>query len=545
MRLIELGMEDVPDDFLGIVAVALRARSGRRVVLVWEGEGAERFFERWVSAGVGHSDEVWIFHVTGWGLVSVPHAMARSGGGVRLFRVQRCLGWEPSDLILRADVYVVAGGSVSANEQAYPVSRIARVISGGGVLIGLSRDAAWVSAAERAGFVGAAGFAGGCGVWAQSFVGRVSQSGWGGVNGRRVAVIGAGLAGSAVADGLARRGVEVDVFDAKGVGREASGNRAAVMVPMVSIDDGLPARLSRWGCDRVRSELGGAGLGVACGVLQLSSNERIRRVCEAGLGGEGFRVVGRRDAAELCGVRGVEGGLWFPEGGWVNPAALCSERLSRHGGAVRFCTARVTGFETSDGCYFVHGEEGRRVGGEYVAVVLATAGVPEWLPWRGGWIGTKLAWGRNVTLEAESLSGLRAVVTGGGYCIPLGGGRVHLGATYEFEAVSAMNDDSAAGVIWQKSVGSFAGEAPRGAWEVRRSMRVLTADRLPMVGRLGELDGVFMACGLGSRGVVWSGVVAELIPALVLAEPPMVPRAWVDALSPNRFAEGKGKGGAT
>jgi glycine/D-amino acid oxidase-like deaminating enzyme len=535
-------MDGVPDGFEAIVSAALRGRVGRRLILVWEGDGAERFFERWVGAGRCGRGEVWIFHVTGCVNASGPHVMNQVAAGGRLIRVQRHPGWEPSDLMLSADVYAVASNAPSAKGDDYPVSRIARVISSGGVLIGPSTDAGWMLAAERAGFVGNAGVILGEGVWARSFVGRSRESKWGGVGGGRVAVIGAGLAGSAVADGLASRGVEVEVFDGSGVGREASGNRAAVMVPMVAMDDGLPARLSRWGFGKVRGELEGDGVGVVCGVLQLSTNERVRRVCEAGLGGEGFRVVGRGEAAELCGVRGVDGGLWFAEAGWVNPARLCAARFSRHRGAVSFRAERVAGFERIDGLYALRGLGGSPLGGGYAAIVLATAGVPDWVPWEGRGVGTKLAWGRNVTLETESFSGLRAVVTGAGYCIPVAEGRVHLGATYEFEAVEAMDDTAAVGSIWQKSVGFSQVDFPVGPWEVRRAVRVLTADRLPMMGGAGGCDGIFVACGLGSRGVVWSGVGAELIPSLVVAEPPMVPRSWIESLDPSRFSRNNGRG---
>ncbi len=534
-------MEGVPDGFLGIVGAALRARARRRSILVWEGDGAERFFDAW--DGKADGGEVWIFQVTGWGHASTPHAMIRRKTGVRLFRVQRHEGWEPSDLALRADVYVFIRQVLPADlEESYPVSRIGRVISRGGVLMGTRSDVRWISAAERAGFVGEAGFAVPDGVWAKSFVGRVTDSGWGGIDGGRVAVIGAGLAGSAVADGLALRGVEVDVFDGSGIGQAASGNRAAVLVPMVSMDDGLPARLSRFGCHRVGAELRVDGTGKECGVLQLAVSERIRRVRDAGSGGEGFRVVDSAEAEELSGMRGIEGGLWFSEAGWIDPSTLCGLRLARHGCRVAFRRERVTGFEQCGRLYSLHGEGKKNIGEGYGAVVLATAGIPDWMPWEGQRLGMKLAWGRNVTLEAERLAGLRAVVTGAGYCIPLGSGFVHLGATYEFEEVPTMDDGSAVDVIWEKSAGAWAGQAPRGAWEVRRAMRVLTADRLPMVGQVGD-SGVFIACGLGSRGAVWSGVVGELIPALAMGEPSIFPRAWVEALEPARFSGGiRGRG---
>ena len=84
----------------------------------------------------------------------------------------------------------------------------------------------------------------------------------------------------------------------------------------------------------------------------------------------------------------------------------------------------------------------------------------------------------------------------------------------------------------------MAGALPRIGYEMRRSVRVLTADRLPMVGRIDPEHRVYFAGGLGSRGVVWSGVLGELVPALVTGEPLVFPGSWVRALDPLRFLEG-------
>ena len=530
-------MEAVPDGLFGIVRAALRERACGRSVVVWEGDGGEEFFDDLVKSAENGESEVWIFHVTGFGAASVPHTLIRRWSRLRLFHVQRHGGWDPSELVLRADVYVVTGGAEVSGGDCYPISRIGRVVSGRGLLVGLRPDRAWVLAAERAGFVGEVGCGVGGDIWAKSFVGKVLESHCG--RGGRVAVLGAGLAGSAVADGLARRGVEVDVFDGKGIGQEASGNRAAVMVPMVSMDDGLPARLSRFGFGRVREESLEHGVGQACGVLQIAVNERIRRVCAAASAGEGFRVVDGIEAEELSGVGLGEGGLWFPEAGWVQPRRLCEARLARHEGQVRLIRESVGGVERSTGAgeFRLRSGAGERLGEGYSAVVLATAGIPEWVPWAGLGIGQKLAWGRSVTLESKSLAGLRCVVTGAGYWIPLGNRVVHLGATYEFQSLPVMDDFAAVEAIWEKTGGLVTGDMPRVEWDVRRSVRVLTADRLPMAGALGA-GGFFAACGLGSRGVVWSGLVGDLVAAQVMGEPLTYPRSWVEALNPGRFFEG-------
>src|SRR5690349_15040484 len=73
----------------------------------------------------------------------------------------------------------------------------------------------------------------------------------------RCAVIGAGLAGAAVAASLARRGWQVDVFDAADKPASgASGLPAGVLAPALSPDDNLLSRLTRAGVDMTLRECG-------------------------------------------------------------------------------------------------------------------------------------------------------------------------------------------------------------------------------------------------------------------------------------------------
>ncbi|MDO9635740.1 MAG: FAD-dependent oxidoreductase, partial [Thiobacillus sp.] len=63
---------------------------------------------------------------------------------------------------------------------------------------------------------------------------------------RHVAVVGAGVAGAAVAHALAQRGVAVTVLErAAAPAQAASGNPVAVFRPVISRDDSCATRLTR------------------------------------------------------------------------------------------------------------------------------------------------------------------------------------------------------------------------------------------------------------------------------------------------------------
>ena len=71
----------------------------------------------------------------------------------------------------------------------------------------------------------------------------------------------------------------------------------------------------------------------ACGVLQLSTNERQVRQRDAVLRSgvlppDMMRPVTRWEASELAGIPVDADALWFPQGGWVEPGSFCRALLA-------------------------------------------------------------------------------------------------------------------------------------------------------------------------------------------------------------------------
>src|SRR5690606_15702825 len=72
-----------------------------------------------------------------------------------------------------------------------------------------------------------------------------------------------------------------------------------------------------------------------CGLLQLAFDEaeaqRQHKLLAQGFPAQLFRGVDRMEASALAGIELPQGGLYFPAGGWVRPAALC-HALAAHPG---------------------------------------------------------------------------------------------------------------------------------------------------------------------------------------------------------------------
>ncbi|MEI6872805.1 MAG: FAD-dependent 5-carboxymethylaminomethyl-2-thiouridine(34) oxidoreductase MnmC, partial [Verrucomicrobiota bacterium] len=155
---------------------------------------------------------------------------------------------------------------------------------------------------------------------------------------REALVVGAGLAGTAAAAGLARRGWKVTVLERHALPAQgASGNLAAVLSPMLSKDDGLAAQLSRSSFLHLLKELRtlapttASGLWEPCGKLQIARNAKEEDsfqelIHEHQYPKEYVQFLTRSAASNDLGHPVAAGALLFPEGGWVNPRALCEAR---------------------------------------------------------------------------------------------------------------------------------------------------------------------------------------------------------------------------
>ena len=152
------------------------------------------------------------------------------------------------------------------------------------------------------------------------------------------AILGAGLAGAATAEALARRGWQVTVLERERVAAAASGNLQGVLYTRLSHRDSplnsFTAHSYAFAL-RYYHRLAAAGSwrpgrdGEFCGVLQLLEHpdvdSELARVV-AGLPNL-VRYLGAAEAAAISGLKHCPGGLFYPEGGWLHPPAICRAML--------------------------------------------------------------------------------------------------------------------------------------------------------------------------------------------------------------------------
>ena len=391
---------------------------------------------------------------------------------------------------------------------------------------------------------------------------------------RHALVIGAGLAGCALAERLAARGWAVDLVDAADApATGASGNLAGVLRPLPSLDDNPMSRLSRAGTLygwRHIARLRRDGLQLkaeACGVLHLARDDlqaaKMGRVVERlALPTGHLRYVDATTASELAGWPLPIGGWHFGDSGWVQPPSLCAANLARHAGraqAGNIHAGRIDGHFGREVIRLQHdGEawqavdaEGSTIARAPVMVLAAGTGVRELLP--SGLLPVVSARGQVSILPAAAGSPPRLVVCRGGYVSPEVNGQRCAGATFSVddEDTSLRDADHAENLAKLDGMlpGIAAGLTPDDV-AGRVGFRPASPDRLPMVGALPlpgapapgtplpdvpRQPGAWVLSGYGARGLVWSALAAELLASQIEGEPLPLERNLCDAIDPARF----------
>ncbi|OEC32849.1 tRNA 5-methylaminomethyl-2-thiouridine biosynthesis bifunctional protein [Pseudomonas cuatrocienegasensis] len=389
---------------------------------------------------------------------------------------------------------------------------------------------------------------------------------------REALVIGAGLAGCASAASLAQRGWRVTLLERHhDLAQEASGNPQGVLYLKLSAHGTALSRLivSGFGYTRRLLERLQAGQDWApCGVLQLAFDAKeIQRqaILAAAFPPSLLQPLSQTEAETCAGVRLPAGGLFYPEGGWVHPPALC-RLLAAHPNISLVTHQEVLGLQkTADGWQAWAGE--RLLAQAPVVVLAGAAEIKAFAPSAG--LPLKRIRGQISRLPTTAQSqALRTVVCAEGYVAPPRDGSHTLGASFDFtsEDLTPNAADHADNLRLLEEISSDlaqrlalpgAADAP---FDGRAAFRCTTPDYLPIVGPLADaaafaeayavlrkdarqqpetpcpwLDGLYINSGHGSRGLITAPLSGELIAAWLEGEALPVARDVALACHPNRF----------
>jgi tRNA 5-methylaminomethyl-2-thiouridine biosynthesis bifunctional protein len=344
----------------------------------------------------------------------------------------------------------------------------------------------------------------------------------------RLAMVGGGIAGAAMAQAARAEGLEVAVFDDGEA--PASGNPAALVTPALDAGGGPRAALPAQAFARavtLYADLPDAV--IARGVLKLAlaprDSERHAAVAAQDLFEPGAMEVLDAGAAIARLGEPVDAALNMADALVVEPARIIE---AWRGEAV---AAQVARLAHEDGVWRLYDPEDRLLA-ETDAVVLA-GGAGQALLWPSAPI-------RPVRGQATWTSHpAPAPAAFGGYAIPTRDG-VLFGATHDrgvVETEARDTDDRRNLQTLAKGLPDLAARLADAPLRGRAAVRATTADHLPLAGAVPDApEGLFVLGGLGGRGFCLAPLLAEHLIARILATPSPLPRALSDLVEPARFS---------
>ena len=363
---------------------------------------------------------------------------------------------------------------------------------------------------------------------------------------QQVAVIGAGVAGAAMANALAQRGVGVTVLErAQTIAAGASGNPLAVYRPMLSRDDNHPTRLTRAAFLhnlRMWRGLGDRVEWSGCGGLHLPKDDAVAAKLRQALANTsppaGYaHWVEPAEARALANWAITGPGIFFPAAGWVVPETLCRAWLDHR--AIQLRTGCAVARLQAVSSRWQLFDDTDTVMAEVDAVVVANACDVSSLVPAPAW-PVHAERGQITPLPPGSLPEIRRVIAREGYVAP-GTGQPWVGATYEHDddditprRGSDLVNLARLDAILPGAGGRFKGEGARG----RASLRALLPDRLPLLGAVGGQQGLYVAAGYASRGVVWAGLFGEALADQMTGQPLPLEMELMRIIAPGRYTRG-------
>jgi tRNA 5-methylaminomethyl-2-thiouridine biosynthesis bifunctional protein len=406
---------------------------------------------------------------------------------------------------------------------------------------------------------------------------------------RRAIVIGAGLAGAALCERLAARGWDIALVERRPApAMEASGIATGIFHPHVSRDDSILSRLTRAGSLyalrhwRALEAAGRRFAWASCGALQMAKDGKEEARMAATVRALGFPAayvdyLPRASACDRAGIELRAGGWWFPDGGWMRPAELVGAQIvaAGAGGNLHLRTGIAVHTLRRDGENWLALSGDGAVIASAPVVVLANAEDAARLAAPGAPL--KRVRGQLSLLPGGHVSGLRAVLAGAGHLAPAADGTAVAGATYDFDDENAEpREEGHAGNLARLEKllpGASAGLDPaRLGGSV--GFRCVATDRLPLMGAMPDsspalpgiapsrrgisgvspkatgwweagaagardvprVPGLYGLIALGSRGLTWAALGAELVACAIEGEPPPLEGDLLDATDPRRFA---------
>jgi tRNA 5-methylaminomethyl-2-thiouridine biosynthesis bifunctional protein len=404
---------------------------------------------------------------------------------------------------------------------------------------------------------------------------------------KTIAIIGGGISGCHTAYALAQKGYKVTIFD-KGstLATGASGNSQGIVYAKLSAaqepqgDINLYSLLyaQRFYRHYWRTVSNGTLHGEQCGVIQLGLTDKLQHahrsiVQRFPLDNEDIHYLSAAEASDIANTSIQHPALFFPKAGWIDPRHLC-QWLSAHDNISIVPHSEVTQLEVTQlesqrqqWLLQINNTQTGSHSALFDTVVIANAYDALQLS-QSQYLPLKRVRGQVTHYPATKVSTiLKTAICGKGYVAPAQD--VHcLGASFNL----GVTDTALNPIDHKNNLEHIAQQTPDIIDQSyftdnatlnlsgRVGFRCVTPDYLPIVGGIPiESDiqqqyqllkhnakqtlpcashyhkHLFINVGHGSRGLAYTPLCSEILASLIHGDPPPIPQALLQKLSPTRF----------
>ncbi len=381
-------------------------------------------------------------------------------------------------------------------------------------------------------------------------------------------IIGAGLAGLAVAWSLVRRGWKISLIDRhETVAGEASGNPAGLLMPRLTQDKTIDARFyanafsySVQCLDHLQSA-SSEQFWFKTGNVLVDDSARLKKLTETHQYPENFiRYLGGDEAGRVTGIDLDRDALFFVDGGWVNVKLLCGALKRECGNRLEFIQSEIANISLKHDRWTVTGGNDAPIA-EAECLVVANGAQAKMFS-ALDWLPVSPVRGQLTLLkQSENSRNLQCGISAERYVTPASDGVHVVGASYNPGDVSAelsiTDQQHNIDKIDRLLPGLFRQQDELSG---RVAFRAVSEDRVPVVGCVPDSDafqsdyhdlqhgrqarqyppgrylpGLYLSTAHGSRGLASCFISGETVAAIICNDPVPVEKDILDYLNPARF----------
>ncbi len=373
---------------------------------------------------------------------------------------------------------------------------------------------------------------------------------------KKALIIGAGIAGSAAAYFLSKRGWEVKIFEKEGdTATQASGNNVGILYPRLEAAWNSISQFYYQALKHLLRTFDEDHLGVKCdfnkcGLLMLPQKEDLLRFekIHSHQKLDYARLVSAHEASEISGVEITYPCLYFPQCGTLSIPKLCKAITTQSNISLNL-NSEVTNIKFEDNRWQIFSNE-KLLDSSEILIIANSYSVNNLESLR--FINVEMIRGQITYLPELKEKNLKTVLCYGGYITPTQDGYHHLGATFDKTFLSTeISHDSSHKNIAQlnKMLPNLLENIPDiKSLKGRAAIRCYSRDKVPMIGLCPNPDfylrndlknpylkGLYLSICHGSRGGLSGMLAGEIIAAQIGSNALIIDQEIYKLIDPSRF----------